>query len=87
LAAFFFQQQKGTRGMCAYQVCVGLARGAGADFGSMVVHVIAGTPMNAAMIAEWLASRRLKANEYAHAKSVDQVWPPSPGPTALAVAI
>ena len=73
--------------MCAYRVYVGLARGAGTDFGSMVVHVIAGTPVNAAMIAEWLANRRLKANEYAHARSVDQVWPPPSGPSAQAVAV
>jgi len=70
--------------MCAYQVCVGLARGAGRDFGQMIFDVVARTPIKAAMIAEEWANRRLKANEFAHAKSVDRIFPPPMGPTAVA---
>jgi len=70
--------------VCAYQVCVGLARGAGRDFGQMIYDVIARTPLKAAMIAEEWANRRLKSNEFAHATSVDQIFPPPMGPTAVA---
>ena len=70
--------------MCAYQVFVGLARGASRDFGQLIFDVIASTPLKAAMIAEEWANRRLHANEFAHAKSVDQIFPPPMGPTAVA---
>lgn len=70
--------------MCAYQVRVGIARGAGRDFREMIFDVIARSPLSAALIGEWWANRSTRDDEYAHATSVDQIFPPPLGPTAVA---
>ena len=71
--------------MCAYKVRVGIARGAGRDLRDVICDVIAHTPLRAAMIAERFVDRLVDRDDhYAHAKSVDQVFPPPMGPTAVA---
>lgn len=71
--------------MCAFQVRVGIARGAGRDLRDVVCQVIAKTPLHAAMIAERFVDRLIgRDDHYTHAKSVDQIFPPPMGPTAVA---
>lgn len=71
--------------MCAFQVCVGIARGAGRDLRDVICQVIAKTPLHAALIAERFVDRLIgRDDHYTHAKCVDQVFPPPMGPTAVA---
>lgn len=70
--------------MCAYQVRVGVARGAGEDLREVVCNVIAETRIHAAMLAERFVDQLVgRDDHYTHAKAVDQIFPP-PGPTAIA---
>ena len=70
--------------MCAYQVTLAVGNARRHDTGQRIrVDVVAGTKLDAAVIAETSANRTVTEFEYAYAKRVHPVSKPAP---ALAMA-